>query len=530
MSIIVSDTSFHYPNQDNLLDHLSFSIQQNRKVALIGNNGAGKTTLLKLLAGILQPSAGSIQWSAKPYYIPQQLGPTNFTVAEAIGIEKEIEALEAINNGSIDQAYFDLLDNKWDIESKCRQALNYWGLNHIDLTSTIDTLSGGEKNKVYLAASMVHSNPLILMDEPTNHLDLTSRTKLYDFITNTKATLIIVSHDVTLLNLLDTTYELSEKGIKLYGGNYDFYKEQKKLEEKSIAQQISSEKASLRLAKKKAQEVRERQDKRSSQGGKNKSKEGVPTIVLNSLSSHSENSTAKLINKHSDIIESKLNHLTELNLRQRKKNNLKLDLKDAQLHNGKLLIEAKRINFGYLIDKHLWTSPLNFEIRSGDRLHLKGDNGAGKSTLIKLITNELSPSIGEIKRADFSFIYIDQEFKIINSNKTILELANDFNPNKLHDNEIKTMLNRALFPQETWDNYCTNLSGGERMRLYLCCLMISNQIPDMIILDEPSNNLDLPSLEILIQTIKSYNGTILVISHDNHFINNIGITETISVI
>ena len=138
-----------------------------------------------------------------------------------------------------------------------------------------------------------------------------------------------------------------------------------------------------------------------------------------------------------------------------------------------------------MIDKHLWTSPLNFEIRSGDRLHLKGDNGAGKSTLIKLITNELSPSIGEIKRADFSFIYIDQEFKIINSNKTILELANDFNPNKLHDNEIKTMLNRALFPQETWDNYCTNLSGGERMRLYLCCLMISNQIPDMIILDEP---------------------------------------------
>ncbi len=173
---------------------------------------------------------------------------------------------------------------------------------------------------------------------------------------------------------------------------------------------------------------------------------------------------------------------------------------------------------------------ISLDVCRGDSVGVIGPNGAGKSTLIKLITNELSPSIGEIKKADFSFIYIDQEFKIINSNKTILELANDFNPNKLHDNEIKTMLNRALFPQETWDNYCTNLSGGERMRLYLCCLMISNQIPDMIILDEPSNNLDLPSLEILIQAIKSYNGTILVISHDNHFINNIGITETISVV
>lgn len=529
MSIIVSDISFHYPNQDNLLDHLSFSVQQNRKVALIGNNGAGKSTLLKLLAGVLQPSSGSIQWASKPYYIPQQLGSTNLTVVEAIGIEKEIEALEAINNGSIDQAYYDLLDNNWDIESRCRQALNYWGLNFVDLTTPVDTLSGGEKSKIYLAASMVHGNRIILMDEPTNHLDLTARTKLYDFIINSKATLIIVSHDITLLNLLDTTYELSEKGIKLYGGNYDFYKEQKELEERSIAQQISSEKASLRQAKKKAQEVRERQEKRSSQGSKNKSKEGIPKIILNSLASHSENSTAKLIDKHSDIIEGKLDNLSELNLKQRNKANLRLDLKDAQLHNGKLLIEANGINFGYSIDKPLWASPLKFEIRSGDRIHFKGDNGAGKSTLIKLITNELSPSIGEIKRADFSFIYIDQEFKVINCAKTILELANDYNTNKLRDSEIKTMLNRALFPQETWDYNCLDLSGGERMRLYLCCLMISNQIPDMIILDEPSNNLDISSLEILIQTIGSYNGTILIISHDSHFINKISITKTISI-
>lgn len=529
MSIIISDISFHYPNQETLLAHLNFSVQQNKRVALIGNNGAGKSTLLKLLAGVLQPSSGSIQWSSKPYYIPQQLGSTNLTVVEAIGIEKEIEALEAINHGSIDQAYYDLLDNNWDIESRCRLALDYWGLNHIDFTTPIDTLSGGEKSKVYLAASMVHGNQIILMDEPTNHLDLPARTKLYDFIINSKATLIIVSHDVTLLNLLDTTYELSERGIKLYGGNYDFYQDQKEMEERSIAQQISSEKASLRLAKKKAQEVRERQEKRSSQGSKNKSKEGIPKIVLNSLASHSENSSAKLYDKHSDIIESKLDHLNDLNLRKRRQSTLRLDIKDAQLHNGKLLIEAHELNFGYTLNKLLWASPLNFEIRSGDRIHLKGDNGAGKSTIIKLITNELSPSIGEIKRADFSFIYIDQEFKVINSAKTILELANDYNTNKLRDSEIKTMLNRALFPQETWEHNCMALSGGERMRLYLCCLMISNQIPDMIILDEPSNNLDLSSLEILSQTISSYNGTILIISHDSHFINKISITKTISI-
>lgn len=527
MSIIISDVSYHYSNQQALLEHVSFSVSSNRKVSIIGNNGTGKSTLLKLLAGELMPSFGTIQSASQPYYIPQQIGVTGQSISEALGIDEKINALHAINNGSANHIYYELLEDDWDIESRCRSALEYWGLTDIELTSPIDSLSGGEKSKVFLAGLLIHKPDIILLDEPTNHLDQSSREKLYNYIVNCKATVIVVSHDVTLLNLLDTTYELSEKGIKSYGGNYSFYKGQKEVEEEALAQQISSEEATLCLTRKKAQEVQERQNKRSSQGKKSKQKGGVARIVMNARANLAENSSAKLKEKHAEIIGDKQQNLSELRQRQRINRELKIDFESAQLHKGKLLIEAVNINFAYYDEKVIWEKPLNIEVRSGERIRITGDNGTGKTTLIKLIIGELVPSKGDIKKAVFSYIYLDQQYSQVNKDATILELANEYNSNNLQEHEIKLRLNRALFPKETWDKNCQTLSGGERMRLYLCCLMISNHIPDMFILDEPTNNLDLSSLSILTNTIKSYQGTILVISHDRHFIDEIGITKSI---
>lgn len=527
MSIIISDVSYHYSNQQALLEHINFSVPSNRKVSIIGNNGTGKSTLLKLLAGQLVPSSGAIQPSSQPYYIPQQTGISKQNVSEALGISEKINALHCIYSGSSEQIYYEHLADDWDIESRCRSALDHWGLTDIDLTTPIDSLSGGEKTKVFLAGLLIHKPDIVLLDEPTNHLDQSSREKLYNYIVSCKATVIVVSHDVTLLNLLDTTYELSEKGIKTYGGNYSFYKGQKEIEEEALAQQISSEEATLRSARKKAQEVQERQNKRSSQGKKNKRKGGVARIVMNARANLAENSSSKLKEKHAEIIGDKQQNLSELRQKQRLNSELKIDFENAQLHKGKLLIEAVNINFGYSIEKFLWENPLNVEIRSGERIHIMGNNGSGKTTLIKLFIGELVSSKGEVKRADFSYIYLDQQYSQVNKKITILELANEYNSNNLQEHEIKLRLNRALFPKETWDKNCQTLSGGERMRLYLCCLMISNHVPDMFILDEPTNNLDLSSLSILTNTIKSYQGTILLISHDKHFADEIGITRNI---
>lgn len=527
MSIIISDVSYHYSNQQALLKHVSFSVLSNRKVSIIGSNGTGKSTLLKLLAGNLTPSSGAIQCSSQPYYIPQQINIIGKNISEALGINEKINALHAINKGSSNHVYYDLLEDDWDIESRCRSALDFWGLSDIELTYPIDSLSGGEKNKIFLAGLLIHKPNIILLDEPTNHLDQSSREKLYDYIVNCKATIIVVSHDITLLNLLNTTYELTERGIKAYGGNYSFYKEQQEIEEQALTQQISSEEASLRLARKKAQEIRERQDKRISQGERNKQKGGVARIVLNARGNLAENSSAKLKDKHAGIVGEKQQNLSELRQKQRISSELKFDFENAQLHKGKLLVEAININFEYVNTKPIWETPLNIEVRSGERIHIAGNNGTGKSSLIKLLTGELYPTKGEIKKSEFSYIYLDQEYSQVNRNITILELAYEYNFNNLQEHEIRLRLNRALFPKETWNNNCQTLSGGERMRLYLCCLMISNHIPDMFILDEPTNNLDISSLSILTNTVKNYQGTVLIISHDKYFVNEIGITKNI---
>lgn len=525
MSIVLGGISFHGYNQQPLFERVNLSVAAGRKVSVIGNNGTGKSTLLKLIAGELPASSGSVYCVSTPYYIPQQVGIRGMSISQALGVSDKLDALDAICNGSDKCADYDALADDWDIESRCRAALDAWGLLNIGLTTSIDSLSGGEKTKLFLAGIDIRQPEIILLDEPTNHLDYTSRQKLYEFIAKSKATIIVVSHDVTLLNLLEETYELSSKGLTLYGGNYDFYKGQKEIEEQAINQQIGVEEAAMRLARKKAIDVNERQNRRMRRAEKSTS--GIPRIIVGKLQENGENTEARLKNRHAEIIDQGRQRLTELRSKQNTVCELKLDFENAQLHNGKLLVAAQGVNFNYEGKERLWGAPIDVEIRSGERIHLRGDNGRGKTTLLRLLLGELRPTVGVVVKTDFSSIYLDQEYSKINTSQTLLEFAQKHNSHNLLDHEIKLRLHRALFPKEMWDKTCDVLSGGEKMRLYLCCLMISNHVPDLFILDEPTNNLDLSSLEILTATIKNYRGTILVISHDKRFVEEVGITKTI---
>ena len=189
------------------------------------------------------------------------------------------------------------------------------------------------------------------------------------------------------------------------------------------------------------------------------------------------------------------------------------------------MISAKGVNKSFEKDRYLWSSPLDFELYSGERIHIKGNNGSGKTTLIKIITEQLVPTLGEVENAEFNYWYLDQEYSLINVDYTVLEIAQNYNRNNLKDNEVKNHLIKALFPVQEWNKKCKVLSGGEKMRLCLCCMIISNNIPDLIILDEPTNNLDLSSLQILLQAIKNYKGSLIIISHDLHFIEEVEITK-----
>ncbi|HBK32630.1 MAG TPA: ABC transporter ATP-binding protein [Porphyromonadaceae bacterium] len=524
----LQNISFILPDKDVLFQGLNLVVNRYQKTALIGNNGVGKSTLLKIIAKELQPSDGQVTTDNHPYYVPQIFGQFNhLSVAQALGIEEKLNALKAILSGNASQRYFDALRDDWTIEERCKEALSYWHLNESTLTKKMDTLSGGEKTKVFLAGIVVHQPELILLDEPTNHLDTSGRQLLYDFIQSTKSTLLIVSHDRKLLNHLDTVCEMNPNGIKVYGGNYDFYKAQKQIEMNALNQDIHSKEKALKKAKEKERETIERQQKLDVRAKKNAGKGGLPKIVANTWKNSAEKSTAKIADIHADKIENVRQALHGLRSSLSETNQIKFGFDNSKLHKGKNLVIAENINFNYENEQSLWNENLNFQIVSGERIAMKGRNGSGKTTLIQLITGKLEPSVGTVYRAANQSVYIDQEYSLLDNRLNVYEQAQRFNASMLQEHEIKTRLNRFLFTREDWEKACVVLSGGEKMRLMICCLHIQSQAPDIIILDEPTNNLDIQSIEILTAALNEYEGTLIVVSHDESFLQQIHINRTI---
>jgi ATPase subunit of ABC transporter with duplicated ATPase domains len=527
MSIILSDLSYHYPNESPLFSGVHATIAPGHKVSVTGSNGTGKSTLLQLIAGILTPDTGQITCDSRPYYVPQQYLAGDRTIAEALGIAPKLAALEAITNGSVAIEDYDTLADDWDIEARYATALAYWQLPELPADTPMQALSNGQQTKVMLAGITLHQPPIILLDEPTNHLDQDGREILYRLIAQQKAIVVVVSHDITLLNELDTTYELSARGLQRYGGNYDFYRVQKDLEENALEERIQNEEKQLRQARKKAREVAQNQDKRARQGEKDF--EG-PRIFKNTLRNAAESTAARLRDQHSGIVENSAEKLSALRKQQNNIDDLKIDFDNASLHKGKLLVQASAVNYAYTEGQPLWKQPIDFSLYSNDRVHITGRNGAGKTTLLQLLTGALKPTTGSLTRNPFSWICLEQDYEVMNDNCTIAQMAQRYNHQHLEQHEINIRLNRFLFGPDTWHKRCSDLSGGEKMRLYLCCLMIGNHTPDLIILDEPTNNLDIPGIRILTQTIRQYQGSLLVISHDKHFVSAIGVDKQLRVV
>lgn len=547
MPISIQQISYIHPDKEILFSDLNFSISKGQRLGLVGNNGCGKSTLMQIIAGQLSPSNGTVVRPDDIYYIPQHFGQyDSLTIAQALRIDRKQQALHAILAGDASNENFMILNDDWNIEERSMAALDTWGLGEFTLSYPIYLLSGGEKTRVFLAGTVIHNPSVVLMDEPTNHLDLSGRKRLYGWVEKCHSTLLVVSHDRTLLDLLPEICELEKHQITYYGGNYEFYKKQKMIMQQALQQRIEEKDKALKLAQKISRETAERRDKQNVHGEKANIKKGVPRIILNALQSKSEQSTSKLSSIHQEKTEKLVNERNQLRSSLSSVTTLKTDFNSSPLHRGKILVTAKEINFSYQNDwntntdrstdnypdpnqpkNFLWQSPISFQIRSGDRITIEGNNGSGKTTLLKLITGQIQPLTGSLFKAEFTYIYLNQEYSIIDDRKSILEQAYIFNTRNLPEHELKTILNRYLFPATVWEKPCKKLSGGEKMRLAFCSLMINNNTPDMFILDEPTNNLDIQSIDIITSTIKNYAGTVIAISHDSYFIKEIGIKQRI---
>lgn len=530
MGIVITNLSYQHPNKTMLFSNLNLSISQGERVNIIGHNGTGKSTLLRILANELTPSEGSVTIKGDLFYFKQNKRfKATETVIDALGKASKLKALKAILNGTIDEGYYEILNDDWDIEQRIQDALNYWGVSGISLDTKMGELSGGQQTKVYFASLMLRQAEVLLLDEPTNHLDSSTKELFYNFIADYKGTIVLVSHDRSLLNRQSITYELSSLGIKRYGGNYDFYKQEKQVYLNSLRQKLDNSTKELKIAKKEQAHRTNQLAKEKAQNKKGEKSAGLPKIMINAFKNKAENSTAKLQGIHEQRRTALVCDISDVREKIEKDKVFDIRFPDSQLHKGKVLWKVEGVNYRYPNqDRDLWNNDLWFTIESGERILLSGKNGSGKTTLFKLFLNRLASTKGQLTSAQSNVVYLDQFYSLLDDNMTVSEQLVHFNFQKMATEVIHNLLFQYGIDVAQWNNKISTLSGGEKLKLALCCLNIGHVYIDILLLDEPTNNLDIQSIESLTNALNSFKGTMVVISHDKTFINEIGLTREIA--
>lgn len=490
--IDVNNLSYSLDDSTRIFSELSFSLDKER-TGLVGENGVGKTTLLKILVKEISLSNGSLKIGENIAYLPQDFSlNTNKTV-----------------NEFLDEPDFKIL-KKFQLED-------------VDFNRNISELSGGEKMKIALV-KILSSNPeFIILDEPTNNLDAESKEVIYQMIKDWKKGLLIVSHDRELLNLMDRIMELTPQGLKIYGGNFESYQYQKEVEKEALKRQFVSAKQKKEKAEKQAKKTEEKQQKRMKKGITDRQKIGMPKSMLNLMKDTAQATASRLTKTHQKTVASIAKKVEEIKKQISPENEIVIKLPKTYVPKNKMVIKAIGIDFAYGEKKIL--NDFNLEIYGPERLCLSGKNGSGKTTLAKLLIGQLVPQKGEIKIGVENVVYLDQDTTVLKGEETLL--TNMVRLSGLTEGISKEMLVRFLFRGIDVNKKIEILSGGERIRAALACLLSGNKPPQLLILDEPTNNLDMEGIEKLESALNNYEGVLLVISHDKKFLENIGITKEI---
>lgn len=525
-NISAHQLTYSFQPNTQLLSNVSFQHHQG-KLGVVGRNGAGKSTLLELLVGTIQPQNGSIERSGEISYCRQLKGNIGKqTVADLLGIREQLQALENIERGSIAERDFDLVGERWDLKLQAQNLLQSIELSYLQLSQPASVLSGGELARLLIARGLLSQADYILLDEPTNHLDSRSRSQLIAALDNSASNFIIVSHDRQLLNHMDAILELSPIGSELFGGNYDFYVEQKAIQNAAIEKTILDCDKQLKKHKRVIQATREKYEQRSARAKSLRKKNDQPKVMQNFFENRAGQTASKMAKQAEGNLAKDALALENAKSKKALERSLDLELAPVGLPSNKLVVEFNQVSFAFSNQAPNIIDDFSFAIYGSQRISIQGPNGCGKSTLIKLLLGEISPLTGTIKRGDIQFQILDQSVGLLDEHSSVLDnflsLNADYTINQAHE-----ILAKFLFRNVDALKKVSQLSGGERLRAGLACVLKSNTPPQCLILDEPSNHLDLDSLKHLEAALLAYTGALIVISHDQYFLNNIGIERTI---
>ncbi|HEY3712057.1 MAG TPA: ABC-F family ATP-binding cassette domain-containing protein [Amycolatopsis sp.] len=522
--IVVSGLSFSWPDDTPVFDRLSCTIPGGR-TGLVAPNGAGKSTLLKLIAGELRPAEGSVTTEGVLGYLPQSLPLSGeLIVAEVMGAAPILRALAAVESGDVAEEHFTAIGTDWDIEERTRAQLDRLGLGAVALDRRLSTLSGGQIVSLGLAAQLLKNPDVLLLDEPTNNLDLEARHRLYSALDDWHGCLLLVSHDRALLDRMDRIAELDGGEIRFHGGNFTQYEQAVEAAREVAEKNIRNAEQDVKREKRERQQARERAARRASNAQRNVANAGLPKIFAGTMKRNAQESAAKADGTHSARVSAAKARLDQAERTLRDDQKIALELPQTAVPAGRTLFLGERLRVSYG-DRELFTGDgADLAVRGPERIALTGPNGAGKSTLLRLVHGDLAPDGGDLTRAEGRIAYLSQRLDLLDENRTIAENLAGAAP-AMPPADRMNLLARFLFRGSRAHLPVGVLSGGERLRATLACILFAEPAPQLLLLDEPTNNLDLVSAGQLESALGAYQGAFVVISHDERFLAEIGVTR-----
>jgi ATPase subunit of ABC transporter with duplicated ATPase domains len=520
--VTLDGLSYATPDGRHLFQDLTLAFGAER-TGLVGRNGAGKSTLLRLVTGELHPPAGAVTVRGRVGVLRQALTPPpGATVAGLLGVEPDLARLRRVEAG--EGSDDDFADADWTLETRLETALAEVDLAGLDLARPASTLSGGQVTRATLAGLLALQPDLLILDEPTNNLDTSARDLVTQLLGRWKGGAIVVSHDRALLRRMDRIVELSGLGAQVFGGDYDLYAERKAQAEAAAARDLAdAEKEAARVARE-VQVAAERKARRDAAGKRSRIRADQPKIMLDFKAERAEASGGREKRLAERISGEAAQALSVAEARVERVRRLVFDLPPSRLAAAKTVLAFEAVSFGYPSQPPLLASR-SFRITGPERVAACGPNGSGKTTLIRLAAGELEPTAGRVVRGTKA-AFVDQQTALLGDAPTLVAAFRRLNPAST-ENAARAALARFLFRNTTAEKPVASLSGGERLRAALACVLLGDQPPQLLILDEPTNHLDLDSIQAVEAALASYDGALLIVSHDRDFLETIGVDREI---
>jgi ATP-binding cassette subfamily F protein uup len=479
-----------------LFNDLSFSIESGAKTGLIAKNGIGKTTLLNIISGKENYDNGSIKFlpDNRIGYLPQEpeinedsdiLNAVFHTQNPTLNLIKEYELALDSNNTALIEKLTIKIDNQkaWDFENRVRQILSQLGIH--DLKHKVKELSGGQRKRVALASVLVEDPDILILDEPTNHLDIHAISWLEEYLKRSSVTLLMVTHDRYFLDrVCNEIFELDNFSLFTYKGNYSYFLE-KRIERIELRQKEIDKAGNLL---RKEEEWMRRMPKARSTKAKYR------------------------IDNYFDLKDKASQSIRD--------DKVKINITGNRI--GSKILVADKVNFSWSDKKFIDDFSYNFS--RFEKIGILGENGSGKSTFLDVLTGKLLPQSGKIETGEtIKFGYYRQQGMMFDENMKVIDAVTQVAESiTLGDGKVITamqFLNHFLFPPSRQHDYIYKLSGGEKRRLYLCTVLMQN--PNFLILDEPTNDLDIATLEVLEEYLHDFTGCVMVVSHDRYFLDEV---------